>query len=191
LYFFDILLNVGKSNKTNINTLLLIPVLNMTTPVLKIAVEDPDLKQYYKDRIEKHNKMVNDDPCPDSGFDLCVSDDTLIHKGWKSTKVDLEVKATMTEDEVSVGYYTYPRSSISKTPLVLANHVGIIDSGYRGNLIAMFRNLSNDDCQIEKQTRMVQICHASLKPFIVEMCESIADLGVTSRGSGGFGSTGK
>ena len=163
----------------------------MTTPVLKIAVEDPELKQYYKDRIEKHNKMVYDDPCPDSGFDLCVSDDTKIHKGWKSTKVDLKVKATMTEDGVSVGYYTYPRSSISKTPLVLANHVGIIDSGYRGNLIAMFRNLSDDDCQIEKQTRMVQICHAGLKPFIVELCDSIEDLGITSRGSGGFGSTGK
>jgi dUTPase len=51
--------------------------------------------------------------------------------------------------------------------------------------------LSEDDCQIEKQTRMVQICHAGLKPFIVELCDSIEDLGVTSRGSGGFGSTGK
>ena len=38
----------------------------------------------------------------------------------------------------NTGYYMYPRSSLSKTKLRLANSVGIIDSGYRGNLIGMF-----------------------------------------------------
>ena len=38
-----------------------------------------------------------------------------------------------------VSYYLYPRSSVStKTPLRLANSVGIIDSGYRGNIKAVF-----------------------------------------------------
>ena len=71
------------------------------------------------------------------------------------------------EDDVPVGYYTYARSSISKTPLLLANNVGIIDSGYRGNLIAMFRNLESDDYTIAKQTRMIQICHSTLKLLFV------------------------
>ena len=40
------------------------------------------------------------------------------------------------------GYYLYPRSSTgSKTPLRLSNSIGVIDSGYRGNLIACFDNI--------------------------------------------------
>ena len=96
----------------------------------------------------------------------------------------------MTMPIVSVSIRT-PRSSISKTPLVLSNHVGIIDSGYRGNLIAMFRNLSGEDYHVEQYTRLIQVCHSSLKPFIVRLANSAEDLGNTSRGSGGFGSTGK
>ena len=42
------------------------------------------------------------------------------------------------------GYYSYPRSSISKTPLLLANNVGIIDSGYRGNIKVAFDNYSQN-----------------------------------------------
>ena len=87
-------------------------------------------------------------------------------------------------------FYTYPRSSMSKTPLILANHVGIIDSGYRGNLIAMFRNVDTEPFFMAKETRMIQICHPTLKPFLVELMVSVDDLGTTSRGTGGFGSTG-
>ena len=87
-------------------------------------------------------------------------------------------------------FYTYPRSSMSKTPLILANHVGIIDSGYRGNLIAMFRNVDTEPFFMAKETRMIQICHTTLKPFLVELMVSVDDLGTTSRGTGGFGSTG-
>ena len=42
----------------------------------------------------------------------------------------------MLNNDKNIGYYLYPRSSISKTPLILANSVGIIDSGYRGNIKA-------------------------------------------------------
>jgi dUTPase len=76
---------------------------------------------------------------------------------------------------------------------MLSNHTGIIDSGYRGPLIAAMRLLPHDkegDYTIEKHTRLVQICHPSLCPvYIVECSES--DLSETERGDGGFGSTGK
>jgi dUTP pyrophosphatase len=91
----------------------------------------------------------------------------------------------------SSGYYVYPRSSISKTPLMLANHVGIIDSGYRGNLMAAVRKLPSAQSEyvVEKHTRLFQICHPSLCPiFVVLVPES--ELNSSERGEGGFGSTG-
>ena len=76
---------------------------------------------------------------------------------------------------------------------MLANHTGIIDYGYRGSLIAALRLLPFDNVNtytIEKNSRIMQICHPSLCPvFVVECSES--DLSSTERGGGGFGSTGK
>jgi dUTP pyrophosphatase len=70
--------------------------------------------------------------------------------------------------------------------------VGIIDSGYRGDLIGAF------DCKtpssqyvVLKQDKLVQICAPGLVPIIVELVDSLAELGETSRGEGGFGSTGR
>jgi dUTP pyrophosphatase len=89
----------------------------------------------------------------------------------------------------SMGYYMYARSSISKTPLMLANHVGIIDSGYRGVLMAAFRNLDLLQYNIQSNTRLVQITNPSLSPIFVELVDE-SELSTTARGSGGFGSTG-
>jgi dUTP pyrophosphatase len=94
----------------------------------------------------------------------------------------------------NVGYYLYPRSSTgTKTPLRLSNSVGIIDSGYRGNITAVFDNISGVDYAIEKYQRLVQICPPDLSyPFLVTIVATLNELGCdTSRGSGGFGSTGK
>lgn len=97
------------------------------------------------------------------------------------------------------GYYLYPRSSIVKTSMRLANSVGIIDSGYRGDIMAVVdkNDTSNDwktvlkrDCK--QYDRLFQICAGDLQPFRVEIVESESELsGVTERGSGGFGSTGR
>ena len=81
---------------------------------------------------------------------------------------------------------------ISKTKLRLANSIGIIDSGYRGNIIGVFDILSSNDSntRIEKLSRLLQICSGDLQPFIVKMVEDLTLLGLTNRGMGGFGSTG-
>ena len=90
----------------------------------------------------------------------------------------------------------YARSSISKTDLRLANNVGIIDSGYRGNLIGMFDVLARDACPADGAVRLIsvhrllQICAPGLEPFWIEYTSDESDLGATARGSGGFGSTG-
>ena len=116
-----------------------------------------------------------------------------------SAIVDHHVKCAMkmytTHNGVyNVGYYLYPRSSTgSKTPLRLANSVGIIDSGYRGNIIAVFDNISGVDYTIEQYQRLVQICPPDISyPFIVVIVSDLKELGCdTMRGSGGFGSSGK
>lgn len=99
------------------------------------------------------------------------------------------------------GFYLYPRSSISKTSLRLANSVGIIDSGYRGELIAavdtilrcedpwtMWKRALGD---IKKYDRLFQICAPDLSPFFIRLVNEESELGGSSRGSGGFGSTGR
>ena len=101
------------------------------------------------------------------------------------------------------GFYLYPRSSISKTRMRLANSVGIIDAGYRGDLIAAVDTIglfgSTDIWHVWKETlspikkydRYFQVCAPDLSPFLVHIVDTDHDLGSpTSRGSGGFGSTG-
>ena len=158
-------------------------------PVLSIFIANKALLEWYIPRIEEHNKNVLYDEFPNAGFDLAFSKFQVIPTGSDATKVDTEVKCKMDECNQSIGFYTYPRSSISKTPLLLANHVGIIDSGYRGCLISMFRNLSDRDYEVAEYTRLIQVCHPSLKPFLVNILKNEEELGITTRGSGGFGST--
>ena len=165
----------------------------MKLPVLRVFIEDLILRSLYETSIEKHNKQIQEDPFPNSGFDLYIPKDYSIPSGYESVKVNLEIKCCMQEDNRCIGFYTYLRSSASNTPLSLANHVGIIDSGYRGNLIAAVRNLTTQYTEpyiVKKDTRLIQICHPTLKPFLVEMVDSIESLGTSSRGEGGFGSTG-
>ena len=101
------------------------------------------------------------------------------------------------------GFYLYPRSSISKTRMRLANSVGIIDAGYRGDLIAAVDTIgffgSTDIWHVWKETlspikkydRYFQVCAPDLSPFLVHIVETEQELSPpTSRGSGGFGSTG-
>jgi hypothetical protein len=98
-------------------------------------------------------------------------------------------------------FYTYARSSISKTPLRLANNQGIIDAGYRGNIIGMFdcinqikyKNNDYDDCDfyVEPYTRLLQICSPNLLPIYIQIVDKMEDLGPdTSRNDKGIGSSG-
>jgi dUTPase len=81
---------------------------------------------------------------------------------------------------------------------MLANHVGVIDAGYRGSIIGAFRWLlpsyltdSHDETYvIAKDTRLVQLCHPSLCPIFVVLVDENT-LTPSERGEGGFGSTGK
>ena len=73
------------------------------------------------------------------------------------------------DSEIPVGYFLYPRSSTgTKTPLRLANSVGVIDAGYRGNYIAAFDNIRVETFKVEKGQKLAQICSPNITFFIIK-----------------------
>ena len=163
----------------------------LSTFIIFIDTVDTDLIEWYRNAIEIHNKAVKEDEHPNSGFDLATPVN-MEFTGIKSTMLVTNIKGKMIGgDDNCSGYYMYPRSSISKTPLMLANHVGIIDSGYRGALMGAFRNLDKGTFKVSKYDRLLQVCQQNLRPFLVYMVKTEEELGQTRRGQGGFGSTGK
>lgn len=167
----------------------------MSIPDIVLQIYIPSdletLRAFYNERIILHNNHILHNNYPDSGFDLAIPNNLLISKTI-SNKIKLGVHCAMFINGQPQAYYLYPRSSISKTPLRLCNSVGIIDSGYRGEIMAVVDKIDNniDSFQILALERYFQICHPMLWPFKVEMVNSLQDLGTTERGDGGFGSTG-
>jgi dUTP pyrophosphatase len=124
----------------------------------------------------------------DAGLDLyCPGNLEILPGQTKCIDFKIQCEGLSDSNERNVCYYLYPRSSISKTPFRLANSVGIIDAGYRGNLMAMIDNISNEVQTIQKGTRLFQICGRYLEPVHLELVEELTE---TERGNDGFGSTG-
>ena len=180
---------------------------------LWLAVDYPDdleienqLKQMYRQQIQDMiSSRKSGDLYQDSGFDLYVPDTIVTDNGTKQQKIDHHVivgcfsyypnQEKQIEKEIPLPFYLYPRSSISKTPLRLANQVGIIDSGYRGHIISKVDVLSSEkEYTIEKYTRLFQLCSHNLLPFyeieLVDKEHYRVNKTLTQRGDGGFGSTG-
>jgi dUTP pyrophosphatase len=131
--------------------------------------------------------------CYNSGFDLfCPSniECTYINKHM----LDFEIACSMTYKDKYVGYYLYVRSSTPiKTPLRLANNVGIIDSGYRGNIKGCFDIIdTKSNFNFEKGNRYMQLCPPDIgKPMKVYIVDAFNNLGKkNNRNCDGFGSSG-
>lgn len=173
----------------------------MTKKVLVIKASDPEVYDFYKESKSSFHQG-------DSGVDLYTPKDIIVNPG-QTVLVDLGIQTEVQEYSDSqtlcknLSYYLYPRSSIFKTPLMLANSVGIIDAGYRGNIKAAVKYIATDDdlqnigkygigslapYTIKKGTRLFQICSNDLKPFSAVVFTD--ELTESTRGEGGFGSTG-
>ena len=168
---------------------------------------DPEIIKMYRDAAIAHNKEVMENTYANAGFDLFVPERHELNTLFRNHMINHWIKCEMnqwTEEHGNcpTGYLLHPRSSICKTSLMLSNHTGIIDSGYRGWIQGAFRTLyftdrtttsivENDTTIVEKGTRLLQICHPKLEPFFVDIIEKEEQLTNTSRGEGGFGSTGK
>jgi dUTP pyrophosphatase len=83
----------------------------------------------------------------------------------------------------------FPRSSIRNTELMLSNSVGVIDSGYRGELQATFNKLNGlDSIAYNVGDR---VCQIVIVPTPVVQVKIVDELSDSERGEGGFGSSGK
>lgn len=170
-------------------------------PILKIFINTDNIPSNVLSsimtNIYNHNYSVNYEPTPNAGFDLHFTDNVDFTQYNVGILVNHNIKCAMynVNSDTSCAFYLYPRSSIFKTPLILANSVGIIDAGYRGWICSALKCM-NLNCDItnpytvNSETRLTQICHSSLSPFYIEIVEREEDLGKTTRGDGGFGSTG-
>lgn len=127
------------------------------------------------------------DTAGNSGFDLYLPETTVFPAG-KVTYADFGVQMmTASGGAYGSGFFLLPRSSIARTPLRLANSIGLIDPTYRGSLMAALENTSSSDITIHAGTRLMQVCLPSLEPFRVDWVDYLPQ---SQRGAGAFGSTG-
>ena len=117
----------------------------------------------------------------DAGMDLVITD----IKGENKYDITYGFGISMEIPEGFMGL-VFPRSSIRKTDLILSNSVGVIDSGYRGEIQVTFKKTGLNKYEIGD--RGVQIIIMPHPPIEFEEVEELTN---TERGEGGFGSTGK
>jgi len=148
----------------------------MSIPTITIECESAELTSMYAAVVKLPYSR-------DSGYDLFMPSDIVIPGKALGFMIDLGVRC---EFNRSSGYYLYPRSSLSKTSIRLANSVGIIDNGYRGTLKVAVDNHSDEPVRVKRGDRLFQLCIPSMETFKVFL--GTVNRG-TERGEGGFGST--
>tara|TARA_Y100000361_G_scaffold69343_1_gene61205 strand:- start:8668 stop:9213 length:546 start_codon:yes stop_codon:yes gene_type:complete len=162
----------------------------------------------------------------DAGYDIVATSDPIVHgsiyRGLHYTAIyhieyetDLIIEPEANSDTNEFDFFMllYPRSSIIKTNLSLANSVGVIDSGYRGKIKVCFKYIAQpEDMKIVEGKSPIggmtkgivtsvnpqRIYHEGDKIAQLIPCKhnkiymnKVKHLNDTQRGDGGFGSTGK
>ena len=151
-----------------------------TPPVLQVQYANDEVKALYAERAANYET--------DSGWDLHFTEDATIEPGETKT-LDFGVSvAGYTEDGEPTAVWLVPRSSIVKTPLRMANSIGLIDASYRGTLKAVVDNIKTEPYTVKKGDRLFQVAAPTLRPMAWQPVEALTE---TERGEKGFGSTGK
>lgn len=151
------------------------------------------IKKLFDDAILPQKNNPND-----AGFD-CVARSMRTTK-IKSVGLSYGIQLSEPEDYIEYGFgfsleipegwcgLLFPRSSISKYDLMLCNSVGVIDSGYRGEILARFKKTKEVGNFYEVGDKVCQIVFYKLPEITFELTDTLDDL--NDRG-GGFGSSGK
>lgn len=123
----------------------------------------------------------------DSGFDIIAIDDGELTDTYIQYRTGLSI-------EIPEGYdiKIFPRSSISKTNLMLANSIGLIDNGYRGEILCRFKVIwgpNKEFSSYKKGDKIAQLVfQKSENEFEFQEVQSLSE---TERGEKGFGSSDK
>lgn len=116
--------------------------------------------------------------------------------------LDLTATSVWSDDDGNVCYGTglafeiprgfvgllFPRSSNAKKDLILSNSVGVLDSGYRGEVKFKFKPQKQGGNMYEVGHKIGQII---IMPYPYIEFKEVEELSETERGAGGYGSTGK
>tara|TARA_B100001167_G_scaffold69527_1_gene41200 strand:+ start:388 stop:825 length:438 start_codon:yes stop_codon:yes gene_type:complete len=143
---------------------------------LKITALSESAQDLYKNHGHFHQG--------DAGLDLFIIDALTIAPG-ETVLIKSHIACENTD---GMPYLLMPRSSISKTPLRQCNSVGLIDAGYRGEIMAAVDNIKEIPFTVEPGQRLFQLVSMDGGPISFEI---VSELSKTDRGQDGFGSTGK
>ena len=120
----------------------------------------------------------------DAGMDL-TSRETVEIAPQGTVMVHTGVRVEIPEGHVGL---CFPRSGLaSKRGINLTNCVGVIDAGYRGEIMAPLYNAGHETQVVERGERIFQLV---IMPFVTCECVEVDELSDTERGEGGFGSSG-
>ena len=133
-----------------------------------------------KDYYENHGHFHKGD----AGIDLYILENQTFKIG-ETKKIKFGISC---QNKDGKAYFLFPRSSISKTPLRMANSIGLIDGGYRGEIMAVCDNIKEAEYSINKGDRLFQLVSWDMSPINFKIVDSLSS---TERGDGGFGSTGR
>ena len=166
--------------------LLVDTVMNMMFGIFDAAAE-----KYHSYAIELPIQLEEGAQVPtyahdsDAAADMYAMEDVEVPAHSKGVPVKTGVHIQLPEGWVA---FVLPRSSIgAKTPLRLSNSAGVIDSGYRGEVRALYDNISDEPYQIHKGDRITQMLVMPSYRFKAKVVDSLED---SDRGEAGFGSTG-
>lgn len=135
-------------------------------------------------KLSPHAKLPTRAHATDAGFDLYSPIGVNIGVG---AKVTIPTGLSIALPENTVGLI-YPRSSLgTKHDLILANTVGVIDSGYRGEIMVVIRNQGDTVYTIHTGDRIAQMI---VTPYYAPDVVEVDELADSDRGANGFGSTG-
>lgn len=143
---------------------------------LKIQAFNNSVRSYYEDHGHFHEG--------DAGLDLYCPREVIFQPG-ETKPIKMQIACESLEQRP---YWLISRSSISKTPLRMCNAIGLIDAGYRGEIMAYCDNIKDKSYTVEPGQRLFQLVAMDGSPISYELVE---ELSASSRGDGGFGSTGK
>ena len=124
-----------------------------------------------------------------AGYDLYATEDMTIEAGENGavhTGIAVELVGKSVSDKYAI--LIFARSGLAcKRGLAPANCVGVVDEDYRGEVIVCLHNSTSEVAEIQKGERVAQLI---VTPIVKPWIEAGGTLSDTTRGAGGFGSTG-
>ena len=157
------------------------------SPISKICVPKKiELKMQIKIINKSNHELPNYETIASAGMDLRAN----ISEPITLKSLERTIVKTGLFIELTIGYEAQvrPRSGLAaKKGITVLNSPGTVDADYRGEIGVILVNLSNEDFVIENGERIAQLIIA--KHERAEWIE-VTELSETSRGEGGFGSTG-